>query len=63
MCFHHGSFCQVEQWMVLSFWSGELYGCWNETIRIIDTDSLSGVNRSRLCDLKSETRQAWKHEN
>jgi len=49
--------------MVLSFWSDELYGCWNETIRVIDTDSLSGVNRSCLCDLKSETSQAWKHNN
>jgi hypothetical protein len=45
--------------MVLSFWSDELYGYWNETIRFIDTDSLTGVNRSCLSDFKSETCQAW----
>lgn len=48
---------------MLSFLSDELYGCWNETKRVINTDSLSGVNRFGLCDLKSETHQAWKHNN
>jgi len=49
--------------MALSFWSDELYGCWNETVRVIDTDSLSGVTRSYLCNLMSESCQAWKHNN